>query len=250
MPRVARLWGALRGWGCDTAYGNEDQYLWGQGERMKMDKLSNLPARLRQIEGEHQANGRATRAALMTALKDFQQSRYRLGAALAGYKAAFRVQRGWVAAAEVIADTIGRDVKTVFRIVSDYEHAAGLPKVVIAAMEKSGIDPAARKNAVLVSNLRAMPKPVGWAEAIAAVNAAMKTTKDEKTRATLDDFAARIVKQFEDRYRATPQTERDAEVQFVFELVNASMRSSVRQLKQYSRPTLVPKPGKGKQAVA
>lgn len=44
-------------------------------------------------------------------------------------------------------------MKTVFRIVSDYEHAAGMPKGVIEAMEKRGIDPAAGKNSALVRKL-------------------------------------------------------------------------------------------------
>lgn len=58
----------------------------------------------------------------------------------------------------------------------------------------------------------------------------------------LDGFAKHIAKQFEVRFRSAAPEMRDAEVQFVFELVASTIHASIRELRQFDGPSLVPKP--------
>ena len=93
------------------------------------------------------------RTDMLGALENYTSSRYEFGRALAAYKEVFQVERVWMKASNAIAKYIGRDQRTVFRILEDYERVAGAPKPVIAAMRKEGFDPAELKNARLLGQV-------------------------------------------------------------------------------------------------
>lgn len=98
------------------------------------------------------------RLGVVNALEQFRTSRYRLGQMLSTYKTFFGATRGWIAAAKMIASAMGCDERTLRRIVDDFEAVSSIPSVVIKALEQAGIDPAARRNARIVSK---MPNPSG-----------------------------------------------------------------------------------------
>jgi hypothetical protein len=58
----------------------------------------------------------------------------------------------------------------------------------------------------------------------------------------IEEFAARMVRLFEDRYRFVKPQETDAEVCYILELMVNTLRVPITELRQYSRPALVPKP--------
>ncbi len=72
----------------------------------------------------------------------------------------------------------------------------------------------------------------------AARKPAAKFSQDDD----FDQFAQRIVRQFEERYRAATQEHRDAELRCVLELVVNSLRADIRELRQFARPSLVRRP--------
>jgi hypothetical protein len=71
-----------------------------------------------------------------------------------------------------------------------------------------------------------------------------KKTKKATPKPDLEAFAERVVKQFEDRYRSATPQQRDAEVRYILELQVNRLRAPIRELRQFGRPTLVPKPKK------
>ena len=128
-----------------------------------VDNLSTVGALLREIEVEHIGNedGSAigAREELVAALCHYHSSRFSFGEALAAYKGFFAKDGGgWVAAAKVIGKAIQRNEKTIYRIVADYERASQLPDVAIVELEARGIDPAAKKNELIVDAISAMPR--------------------------------------------------------------------------------------------
>jgi len=116
----------------------------------------------------------------MEALDQYHTSRYRFGEALATYKAFFAEGRAWMQAAELIGQAIGRDERTVRRILEDYERASRLSVEALDALETKGIDPAAKKNAPLLKIIHAMPPGDVKAEPEKAVTQAIKTVKAAK----------------------------------------------------------------------
>jgi hypothetical protein len=141
----------------------------------------------------------------------------------------------------------------VYRIISVYERASNLPETVVDALVERNIDPAAGKNVELVDNLLQMPRPETRQEAATAVTEAFekhsarkrlakkkKAAKSEK--ASVEEFAAHIVKQFEGRYRSAAPDVRDAEVRYVLERVVNTLRAEIRELRRFGRPALVPGP--------
>jgi len=124
---------------------------------MKLENFSNLSARLREIEAEHveidDGGAQDARTAVVGALEQYHCSRYRLGEALAVYKAYFITVRGWIEAAEAIGVTLGRDERTIRNIIADYKRVAGLPDSVIVAAEAVGMDLAERKHTPLVDSI-------------------------------------------------------------------------------------------------
>jgi len=70
--------------------------------------------------------------------------------------------------------------------------------------------------------------------------------KTPKPKLGLEDFALRTAELFEKRCRNIPPKELKDHVQYMFEVINASLGSSVRALSQYDRPEKVPKPSPNK----
>jgi len=159
-------------------------------EGKKSDGLSDLGAWLRELECEHVDNEDGTAIAarneLVDMTKHYHHSRYRFGNALANYKAFYAEDGGWVAAAEVIGRAIGRDKRTIFRILEDYERTCNVPSKAIQAMEVLGKDPAAKKNAPIIDTLRTMEPadielaPEASVETAIHVVAAQKAAKKTK----------------------------------------------------------------------
>jgi hypothetical protein len=221
-------------------------------QTVKLDNLSTLKQLLRKLEPSQLAYDKSLRQAregLIGALRTYSHSRYDLGRALRAYREYFKVERAWMEAAKVIAAAIDRDEKTVFRIIEAYEKAAQLPAMTIKVMLDQDIDPAAAKHARVVEKLLRIPEPKTSEEAAADVTEAFRTLVLEKAKQAsakpdLEAFAERIVKQFEDRYRSAAPQQRDAEVQYILELLVNTLRAPIRELRQFGRPTLVPKPPK------
>ena len=219
----------------------------------RFDKLSNLSKELQRIEKTYihteSAELAKTRNSVVGGLQAFGNSRFQLGRVLRQYKLHFKSGHGWVAAAKLIAAAMDREERTVFRIIEDYERASQLPPIVLEAMREQQIEPAAAKNSDLVETLLKMPEPKTSEKASAAVRQALKKqglqkTKKDAPESDLEAFAERVVKQFEDRYRSATPQQRDAEVKYILELLVNRLRAPIRELRQFGRPTLVPKPKK------
>lgn len=223
-------------------------------KRAELNNLSNLDRLLRKAEAGHVESGseglRRARSAIMGTISAYRHSRFEFGRTLREYKSHFKALQGWVAAAIVIGAALDRDEKTIFRIIADYERAARLPEITIDALLHQNIDPAARKNAPIVEELFQLPQPKTAKQALKVVARVAREQSIAKKRkapaksATMDfeEFAAKIVKQLEDRYRAVTLQEKENEVRYLFELANSTLRLQIRELRQFSRPALVPKP--------
>ena len=157
-----------------------------------------------------------------------------------------------MAAARMIAAALDRDERTVFRILDDYERVAQLPAIVLEAIRVQNIDPAARKHAALVENLLQMREPETREEARAVVAGAVQEQvkrKQQKRKAIsksittdIEEFANKVVRQFQERYRSAPLQDRDEEIQYILELVVNTLQAPIVELRQFSQPALVPKP--------
>jgi hypothetical protein len=131
-----------------------------------------------------------------------------------------------------------------------------LPAAVIEAAEDRRIDLARKKYEPEVKAIAEMVGPnevIGKEEAIqivAKIIPISPASKDVKPRESLDDFANRTTKSFEKRYAGILPEVRDVELRYILELVNATLRTSVKELRQYGRPALVPKPATNHGGVA
>ncbi len=152
----------------------------------KMDKLSNLGARLLEAEREYvkcDDGADVARQDLLDALGQYHSSRFRFGKVLAAYKVFFAEERTWMQVAKLIGRAIDRDERTIRRIIEDYEHASQVPVEVIEELEALGVDPAAKKNAPVLTNILEMPLSDVKAELKEVVAHAVKTAKVKKTAA-------------------------------------------------------------------
>jgi len=119
----------------------------------------------------------SARLSLVNALEGFRSSRYRLGQKLSTYKAFFKASQGWMAAAKAIADAIGCDERTIRRAIDDFERVSEVPDVVIKALQQAGYDPAARKNAGMISRILGMPDRAADINLEVAAMRAVQATK-------------------------------------------------------------------------
>lgn len=146
-----------------------------------LDNLSNLSVRLQEIESAcantEQLGLGSARLSLVNALEGFRSSRFRLGQKLSAYKVFFKANQGWMTAAKAIADAIGCDERTIRRTIDDFERVSNVPDVVIKALQQAGFDPAARKNAGVISKILKMPNKATEMNPEAAVLSAVQTTK-------------------------------------------------------------------------
>ena len=146
-----------------------------------LDNLSNLSVRLQEIESEsantEQLGLGSARFSLVNALEGFRSSRFRLGQRLSAYKAYFKANQGWMTAAKSIASAIGCEERTIRRTIDDFERVSNVPDVVIKALQQAGFDPAARKNAGVISKILRMPNKAAEMNPEAAVLSAIQATK-------------------------------------------------------------------------
>jgi len=146
-----------------------------------LDNLSNLSVRLQELESGcvnmNELGLGSARLSLVNALEGFRSSRYRLGQKLSTYKAFFKASQGWMAAAKAIADAIGCDERTIRRAIDDFERVSEVPDVVIKALQQAGFDPAARKNAGVISKILRMPDQAAEMNPEAAVLSAIQGSK-------------------------------------------------------------------------
>lgn len=150
----------------------------------RLDNLSDLGARLREIEVEHVVNEDGTavdaREEVLEAVRQYHSSRYRFGEALAAYKAYYIDGQHWMEAAKIIGRAINRDERTIRRILEDYERASQVPATVIEELEAKGIDPAARMNQPLLATILTMPSSTVESKPEQSVVDAVKTVKAMK----------------------------------------------------------------------
>ena len=149
-----------------------------------LGNLPNLGAQLLKIELEHIKDDDGTaagvRESIMEALPQYRNSRYQFGKLLSAYKVFFIEEGGWLAPAAAIGEALGCDERTVRRIAEDYDRASKLPVEALDALQTQGIDPAAKKNMAIVSNLLSMPRPVVQSEPVESITQAVKAAKAEK----------------------------------------------------------------------
>lgn len=189
-------------------------------------------------------------------------SRREQGLVLKSYQNLYKPQRLW----KKFLAVVGIVERTAYRMIEDAAAVSGLPAAVIEEADSRGFDLAEHKYRSVVAAIKEQLTDVGPdAEQAAKIisnvipfPAQLRSSDTEGTKSpvapkpqsSLEDFAARTVRTFEARYQGISQSVRDDEVQYVFELVNATLRSSVRELRQYERPALVPKPPLQKEQVA
>ena len=83
-------------------------------------------------------------------------------------------------AAKAIADAIGCDERTIRRAIDDFERFSEVPDVGIKALRQAGFDPAARKNAGVISKILRMPDQAAEMNPEAAVLSAVQGSKVAK----------------------------------------------------------------------
>lgn len=212
-----------------------------------LDKMSNLHAELCRLDTPHGESSsselRQARQGLIEAIRGDRASRYHLGRALRTYKVQFKAEHRWMAAAKVIADAIDCDEKTVFRIIEDFERAEGLPAITIQAMLDQKIDPAARKYANVVEQLRNLPVPETREQAAKVVTSTLeshrarkKSQESPEQQIPLQEFAARIARLFKKRYRAASAPEKQNDLGSVFEMVARELGVSIEIIEKPSHP--------------
>jgi hypothetical protein len=229
--------------------------------------LTDLDDALGIIEAQHietPFEGRGAvwkaRAAVILAIKHAFLSRFNLGKALSSYRAFFKAERGWMEAANIIACGLRRCEKTVRNAISDYEQlSAALPAKVIEVAELRGIDLARQKFQPTVKSIEGTinsndvvseDQAAQIVDSIIACKTANRTAKSPKPVPSIEDFADRTAISFEKLLNGASSEVREAEVQYVLEYVNARLRTSIRELRQYGRPTLVPKPATRMEEIA
>jgi hypothetical protein len=124
-----------------------------EGKLEEFSNLTDLEAKLREIEIKHLETSRSGNEAiaeacisLVLSMKQFCITRLDLGKALSAYRAHFRANRGWIAAAKAIAGALCCTDRTVRIIIADYEQVARLPDAVIQVAQAKGVDLAQRRH--------------------------------------------------------------------------------------------------------
>jgi len=225
---------------------------------MLFAKLANLRNELKSVEKTaslacENPGLKQARERLLAALDLCDRTRYKLGEALWNYRGYFKAEQVWMKGVKVIASAIGCSERTVHRIISDYESAAKLPTITRDAMMQQQIDPAAGKNAPLVEKLSQIPEPNTPEEAASIVATAhhdhVTRRKHEKTvgkkarTIDLEEFKESMVGRFEGYFSSVSPDVRKVQVLYVLEQIVNTLRVDIRELRQFSRPSLVPKPG-------
>lgn len=163
-----------------------------------------------------------------------------------------------MAAVKVIAAALDCGERTVHRLLEQYRDAAKLPPAYIESMEEQGIDPAAGKNVELTAELLQMPEPQSREEAgkvvaeaqrkAVAKKEARKLSATKPAEASLDEFAARIVKHFQARYREATHEQRRSEFEFVFDQLLKTLGIEAGELHREAKATTAVEPERKKAA--
>lgn len=191
---------------------------------------NTLARQLRELElaemGDIRAEVSHTRNALIAVLKECVYVRYQFGRLLHDYKAFYKPDGRWVAAAKLIGAAIRRDERTIFRIVEDFERADQVAPILLKAMEEQQIDPSARKNADIIEDLKQAPPTASPRQAAKIVTKAVKAHAERKKAACESrknekpaDFVERIARFFLARYAGLPKEESKAEMERILRLV-------------------------------
>lgn len=225
---------------------------------MTTAKVANL-ATLDELASQLNPNERRIELGLRSR---WNASRREQGLVLKAYQDLYKPLRLW----KKFLTAVGVVHRTAYRLIDDAAAVSDLPAVVIEAAKSRGFDlaeykyrsavaaikrqltdiePDEEQAAQIISNVIPFRAPTGSID-----EGPVQSSAATKTECSLEDFADRTVKSFEDRYRGASQRVRDAEVQYVFELVNATLRASITNLRQYRRPALVTKPSLRKERVA
>jgi hypothetical protein len=178
----------------------------GQELSAELDRMAS------ELTVSQRNNEKRVRADMLGALENYTSSRYEFGQALAAYKQIFQVERVWMKASNAIARHIGRDQRTVFRILEDYERVAGAPKPVVAAMKKEGFDPAELKNARLLGQVVDMmpPKstPEQTQEIVRKTAALLKQNKGQQTMSEDDQIVWGLRQDIRKRLSNVPEDDK------------------------------------------
>jgi hypothetical protein len=120
--------------------------------KTKLANLANLPALLREVETEYgdEDDLQDLRSQLVSAMRIYRTSRYKLGQSLYAYRSALP-HGARLPVVRAIAESSGIADRTIREIVADYERFKDTPASVVVELEKSGIDPAAKSKLIIVS---------------------------------------------------------------------------------------------------
>lgn len=220
------------------------------------DTFKRIEAQQVEISHSQTAAIEKARADVVLAIRQVYLSSLNLGKSLLSYRAALKADRGWMEAVKAVAGFIHRSERTVRNMVSGYERlSAVLPDVLIDVAGSRGIDLAWKKFETAVRIIEATIRPhdivdeeraARFLERVIPITPA---SKRPKPKLELMDFAMRTAKTFERRFKGISPKARKDDVQYVFEVINSTLRSSVRALSQYDRPEKVPKPSPDKGGV-
>jgi hypothetical protein len=243
----------------------------GQSELVVgLENFSNpadLEVKLQEIEAQHIKAGRLdsealtkARLAVVVGIKQFNNSRFKLVDALLEYRAELKANRGWMEVLKAIAVAINVTDRTVRNLISEYEEVTAiLPTVVIEKADSRGIDLCQTRYLLAVKTREGTIKPDDVVsddqagqivDSIIAFKMADKVAKSPRPVPNIEDFADRIAISLEKLLTEYSPEVREAEVRYVLEYLNAKLRTTIRDIRQYGRPMLVPKPATMKEEVA
>lgn len=220
-----------------------------------IDKLSNLARELEDLERcedgvEDPEMAEKARKGLISAMRGVYKSHYDFAERLDRYRKLYKAKKTSTAAMEKIATAYGCSSRTLYRLLGNFNDAKQLPLVFVEVMREEGLDPVRGENRSIVKSLTEAPKPATHAEAKASLNVARAKVGKmapavQTAQSKVEEFATRIVRMFEARYRTYREPDRDEQIRFVLERVVNVLGANVRELRTFGRPDRVPKPTKG-----
>lgn len=228
------------------------------------------------------ARANEVREDLFAAMRGFVKSLYEFAGKLYRYHKLFRDKRTATAAMERIATECGCSSRTLYRLLKNFKNSQQLSLFFVDQMREEGIDPVLTRHQALVKTLTLAPEPANREEAKVSLKTARAKVlkmspvarkahtapraetaqnfqatkpidnagvKDSAGTAQIsdveiDEFAARIVRMFEERFGAYHGEGRDAQIRSVLERVVNTLGADVRELRIDSRPDRVRKPAK------
>lgn len=103
----------------------------GQGKaKIKSDKMSKMLAAYAVILDPSVAQKEfALRRELIAGFELYSDSRIELGRRLFNYRSFYKPHRIWTSVTKLLGEAIGRDSRTILRLVEEYEHSIGIVKI-------------------------------------------------------------------------------------------------------------------------